>query len=154
MKLAAATRALALAALVVVIDQATKAALTSLISRGHTVELLPFLSLANVRNRGVAFGLFGGASPVLIGLTIVALIGVLVYLAAGATGPRVWASAGLLLGGALGNLIDRVRIDSVVDFIKLPAWPTFNLADAAIVAGVFCLVLLPDGRKRSRASVK
>ena len=65
----------------------------------------------------------------------------LVYLAAGSTGPRVWVSGGLLLGGALGNLADRVRIDSVTDFIDLPLWPAFNLADVAIVAGVFCLVL-------------
>lgn len=145
----AAPRALALAGVVVALDQASKAAFTSLVSGGHTVELLPFLSIADVRNRGVAFGLFGGANPILIGLTIVALVGVLVYLAAGSTGPRVWVSAGLLLGGALGNLADRVRIDSVVDFIDFPVWPTFNLADVAIVAGVLCLVLLPDGRVKA-----
>jgi signal peptidase II len=145
LRIGTAARALALAGLVVALDQASKAAASSLVDRGDTVEVLPFLSIADVRNRGVAFGLFGAASPVLVGLTIAVLIGVLVYLAAGSSGPRVWVSAGLLLGGALGNLADRVRIESVVDFIDVPVWPTFNLADVAIVAGVLCLVLLPDG---------
>jgi signal peptidase II len=146
LKLKAATRALALAGVVVALDQATKAAVASNIGRGNSVHVLPGLELTNVRNSGVAFGLVGGASPILIGLTILALIGVLVYLAAGSTGPRVWVSGGLLLGGALANLADRVRIDSVIDWIDVPAWPTFNLADAAIVIGVFCLVLIPDRR--------
>lgn len=150
LRIGTAARALALAGLVVALDQASKAAASSLVDRGDTVEVLPFLSIADVRNRGVAFGLFGAASPVLVGLTIVALIGVLVYLAARSSGPRVWVSAGLLLGGALGNLADRVRIESVIDFIDVPVWPTFNVADVAIVAGVFCLVLLPDGKAPSR----
>ncbi len=122
-------RALALAGAVVAIDQASKALAESTIGVVH--------------NDGVAFGLFGGASPVLIGITLVLLVVLLVYLAAGSTGMRVWLSAGLLVGGALGNLADRVRMGSVVDFIDVPVWPTFNLADVAIVAGVFCLVLLP-----------
>jgi signal peptidase II len=146
----AAARALALAGIVVALDQGSKAAASSFIDRGDTINVIPGLKLADVRNSGIAFGLFGGASSVLIGVTIVALIGVLVYLAAGSTGPRVWVSSGLLLGGALGNLADRVRIDSVIDFIDVPAWPTFNLADAAIVAGVFCLVLIPDSPKDAR----
>ncbi len=139
-------RALALCGAVVAVDQASKGAVSALINRTEEVEVLPFLELVNVRNQGIAFGLFGDASPFLIGLTVVALIGVLALLAYSAremSGPRVWISAGLLVGGALGNLADRVRIDAVIDFIDVPAWPTFNLADVAIVAGVLCLVLLP-----------
>jgi signal peptidase II len=139
-------KALALAGVVVALDQASKAAATAAVERGHTTELLPFLSLANVRNRGIAFGVFTDASALLIGVTIVILIGVLVFVTRGGTGPRVWVSSGLLVGGALGNLTDRVRIGAVVDFVDLPIWPTFNLADAAIVAGVLCLVLLPDDK--------
>jgi signal peptidase II len=60
----------------------------------------------------------------------------------------MWVSSGLLVGGALGNLADRVRIGAVIDWVDLPLWPTFNLADAAIVAGVLCLVLIPDGTPR------
>lgn len=138
----AGARALALAGAVVAVDQASKAAIVANISRGDTVEVLPFLDLANVRNRGIAFGLFGSANSVLIALTIVVLIGVLAYLSQGGTGPRFWVSGGLLVGGAMGNLADRVRIGSVIDWIDFPYWPTFNLADTAIVIGVLCLVVL------------
>jgi signal peptidase II len=140
----AGAKATALAGVVVAIDQASKAAATAAVARGHETELLPFLSIANVRNTGIAFGAFTGASAFLIGLTIVALIGVLAYVSNGRTGPRMWVSSGLLIGGALGNLADRVRIGAVIDWVDLPLWPTFNLADAAIVAGVLCLVLIPN----------
>jgi signal peptidase II len=140
----AGAKATALAGLVVAVDQASKAAAVAGVARGHETEVLPFLSIANVRNTGIAFGAFTGASAILIGLTIVALIGVLAYVSNGRTGPRMWISSGLLVGGALGNLADRVRIGAVIDWVDLPLWPTFNLADAAIVAGVLCLVLIPD----------
>jgi signal peptidase II len=140
----AGAKATAVAGVVVAIDQASKAAATAGVARGHETELLPFLSIANVRNTGIAFGAFTGASAFLIGLTIVALIAVLGYVSNGRTGPRMWVSSGLLVGGALGNLADRVRIGAVIDWVDLPLWPTFNLADAAIVAGVLCLVLIPD----------
>jgi signal peptidase II len=140
----AAAKATALAGLVVALDQASKAAAVSAVARGHADKILPFLSIANVRNSGIAFGAFSGASAFLIGATIVALIGILVFVSNGRTGPRIWISSGLLVGGALGNLADRVRIGAVVDWVDLPLWPTFNLADAAIVIGVLCLVLIPD----------
>ncbi|MFN2612400.1 MAG: signal peptidase II [Solirubrobacterales bacterium] len=141
----AGARALAVTGAVVAADQASKAAVVASVARGHTAQALPFLDLANVRNRGIAFGLFGSANSMLIAVTILILVGILAYLSQGGTGPRFWLSGGLLLGGAISNLADRVRIGSVIDWIDLPVWPTFNLADAAIVAGVLCLVLLsPD----------
>ena len=95
-----------------------------------------------MRNKGVAFGLGGDISAVLIGATIVLLVGLLVFLAfRGGGGWLVWLPAALLLGGALGNLADRVRDGAVTDFIDLPLWPTFNLADVAITAGVLLLLL-------------
>jgi signal peptidase II len=127
---------------VVAIDQGTKALATSLVSRGDRVEVLPFLAFENVRNQGVAFGLGGDISAVFIGATIVLLVGFLVFLTTrGRTGWLVWVPAALLLGGALGNLADRVRDGAVTDFIHLPLWPTFNLADVAIVVGVVLLLL-------------
>jgi signal peptidase II len=136
---------------VVAIDQGSKAIATSLVSRGDRVEVLPFLHIENVRNKGVAFGLGGDISAVLIGATIVALIGLLVYLAArGRGGVLVWLPAALLIGGALGNLADRVRDGAVTDFIDLPLWPTFNLADVAIVAGVVALLFAHE-HERARA---
>ena len=137
--------ALAVCGAVVALDQGSKAAIRSHVPRGDTVEVLPFLDLANTRNRGVAFGLAGDISPVLIGVTLILLIALLTFLASRArAGIAIWLPAGLLIGGALGNLADRVRDGAVTDFIDLPLWATFNLADVAIVAGVALLVLLPE----------
>jgi signal peptidase II len=133
---------LAACGLVVALDQGSKALATSLVDRGDRVEVLPFLHLENVRNEGVAFGLGGDISAGLIGVTIVLLVGLLVFLALkGGGGWGVWLPAALLLGGALGNLADRVRDGAVIDFIDLPLWPTFNLADMAITVGVLLLLL-------------
>jgi signal peptidase II len=133
---------LAACGVVVALDQGTKALATSLVDRGDRIEVLPFLHIENVRNKGVAFGLGGDISAALIGVTILLLMGLLVFLAArGGSGWRVWLPAALLLGGALGNLADRVRDGAVTDFIDLPLWPTFNLADLAITVGVLLLLL-------------
>jgi signal peptidase II len=133
---------LAACGVVVALDQGTKALATSLVDRGDRVEVLPFLAFENVRNEGVAFGLGGDISAVLIGATIALLVGLLVLLAfRGGSGWLVWLPAALLLGGALGNLADRVRDGAVTDFIDLPLWPTFNLADVAITVGVLLLLL-------------
>jgi signal peptidase II len=132
---------LAACGLVVALDQGSKALATSLVDRGDRVEVLPFLAFENVRNKGVAFGLGGDISAALIGVTIVLLVGLLVFLALRADGGwLVWLPAALLVGGALGNLADRVRDGAVIDFIDLPLWPTFNLADVAITAGVLLLL--------------
>jgi signal peptidase II len=137
-----AVPALAACGIVVAIDQGTKALATSLVDPGDRTEVLPFLAFQNVRNKGVAFGLGGDISAVLIGATIAVLLVLLVYLASrGRGGWLVWLPAALLVGGALGNLADRVRDGAVTDFIDLPLWPTFNLADVAIVAGVLLLLI-------------
>jgi signal peptidase II len=145
--------ALAACGVVVALDQGTKALATSLVSRGDRVEVLPFLHIENVRNKGVAFGIGGDISAVFIGATVILLVGFLVFLAfRGGSGWLVWLPAALLIGGALGNLADRVRDGAVTDFISLPLWPTFNLADLAIVAGVLLLLFdveRSEARKRS-----
>jgi signal peptidase II len=133
---------LAACGVVVAIDQGTKALATSLVERGDRVEVLPFLAFENVRNKGVAFGLGGDISPALIGVTILVLVGLLAFVAGrSSTGWLAWLPAALVIGGALGNLADRVREGAVIDFIDLPLWPTFNLADVAIVAGVLLLLI-------------
>ena len=102
-------------------------------------NLLPGLQLVNTRNRGVAFGFLPGshvAVSVLVGLALIVL---LAYFARNSSKPLIWLPTGLLLGGALGNILDRLRDGSVTDFIKLPlGWPPFNLADAAITIGSCC----------------
>ena len=128
--------ALALCGLVVLADQATKAIVNSSIERGGHVDFLPFLAFENTRNSGVAFGLAGDASPLLIAGMVAIVIALFAFIAVRAHGRGVWLAAGLLVGGALGNLADRARDGAVTDFIELPAWPAFNLADMAIIAGV------------------
>jgi signal peptidase II len=145
--LAALPLALAACGAVVAIDQGSKALATSLVARGDREEVLPFLAFENTRNRGVAFGLAGDVSAWLIGAMLIGLLALLVFLAARASnGTALSLAAGLLVGGALGNLADRVRDGAVTDFIDLPLWPTFNLADTAIVAGVILLVLAVEER--------
>lgn len=143
-----AVRALLLCAAVIAVDQVSKALVIANIERGGTVEVLPFLDLANTRNSGVAFGLAGGVPPALIGVALVMLLGLLVYLSSRSRGGwAIWVPAGLLLGGALGNLADRLRDGAVIDFVDLPLWATFNLADVAIVVGVVLLVFAPERRR-------
>src|ERR671918_334430 len=134
--------ALAACGVVVAVDQGTKALATSLVDRGERVEVLPFLAFENVRNKGVAFGLGGDISIVVIAVTVVLLVALLAFLARRPqTGWLLWLPAALLVGGSLGNLADRARDGAVIDFIELPLWPTFNLADVAIVTGVLLLLI-------------
>ncbi len=132
----------ALAALVVAVDQAAKAAIEAHLVIGEQVDVLGPLGLTLSHNAGVAFGLAGGAGAPLILITLAAL-GVVAYLfARNPTRPWMWVATGLLAGGAIGNLVDRIRADAVTDFVDLPPWPPFNLADVAITAGVLLLVFI------------
>ena len=132
----------ALAAVILVADQVAKAAIEANLVPGEDVDVLGPLGLTLSHNRGVAFGLAGGAGAPLIVLTVAAL-GVVAYLfARNPTRPGMWIAAGLLAGGAIGNLVDRVRAGEVTDFVDLSPWPAFNVADIAITLGVLVLVYL------------
>jgi signal peptidase II len=136
------TLAGALAAVVLVADQIAKAAIEAQLVPGEQVDVLGPLSLTLAHNRGVAFGLAGGAGVPLILVTLVAL-GVVGYLfARDPARPGMWIAAGLLAGGAIGNLADRVRAGEVTDYVDVLSWPPFNLADMAITAGVLVLVFV------------
>lgn len=148
-RLSVLVKAIVVCGAVVAVDQLTKGLVREHIARTEKVEVLPFLDLANTRNSGIAFGLAGDVSPLLIGVALAGLMGLLVFLSLRPNAdPLVWIPAGLLVGGAIGNLADRVRDGAVTDFIDFPSWPTFNLADVAIVVGVMLLVLLPEIRAR------
>jgi signal peptidase II len=143
---AAAKRAWVLAALLaaalVVADQVAKAIVRSQIVLGEEVDVLGPLGLTHTNNTGVAFGLAGGTGAPLIIVMLVAL-GVVTYLfAQDPTRPWMWLASGLLAGGAVGNLIDRIGAGHVTDFIELPPWPPFNLADVGITFGVLLLVVI------------
>lgn len=128
-----------LAATVVVLDQISKAFVVDRIATGDLVRVLGPLELTHSHNDGVAFGLAGGGGVLIIILASVALISLGAFIAAAPEGNLTWISGGLILGGAAGNLIDRVRLGHVTDFILLPGWPAFNLADCAITVGVVLL---------------
>jgi signal peptidase II len=140
-------RALAVAAVVVVIDRLTKAAVVNGIAVGDMKRFLPGVQLVHVRNSGVAFGFFSGGGAVVLVLTLVALTALVVYFVLRPSRPWLWLPVGLLLGGALGNLIDRIGGGSVTDFIKLPFWPAFNVSDMAITFGVLALLYVLEGRR-------
>jgi len=136
-------RMLLCAALVVGLDQATKALVVDSIERGERREVLTFLDLVYVLNEGVAFGFLGGSSRVVVlAVTVAALALVIGWFASNRARPHAWLAVGLLAGGALGNLIDRLARDGVVDFIDFPAWPSFNVADIAITLGALTLALI------------
>jgi signal peptidase II len=129
----------ALCGLVVVLDQAAKAAIEAHIVPGQHVEVLGPLELTLSHNSGVAFGLASGGGARLILVTALALAIVTYVFARDPTRPGIWVAAGLLAGGALGNLADRIRADAVTDYIQIGSWPAFNLADVAVTLGVLLL---------------
>jgi len=133
-------------ALVVAADQVVKALITSAIDRGDERDLVLGIKLINTRNSGVAFGQLQGAGVIVTLLVGVAVVALLVFVGRNARKPLIWLPAGLLLGGALGNVIDRINHGAVVDFLKLPHWPAFNVADSAITIGVLTLLFVMERR--------
>lgn len=133
---------------VILLDQLSKAAVRGAIVAGETHDVLPGVQLVNTRNQGVAFGFLPGRHLAVTILVGVALLVLIVYFARNVTKPLIWLPTGMVLGGALGNILDRVRSGSVTDFIKLPlGWPPFNLADAAITIGVVLLLFVIEARE-------
>ena len=131
-----------LAVVIFIVDQAAKSAVERHLVPGQLVEVLGPLELTLSHNRGVAFGLAGGAGIGLVLLTVAAL-GLIGYLFARNPGrPGMWVATGLVTGGALGNLADRISAGEVTDYIAIGSWPPFNLADVAITCGVVLLALI------------
>lgn len=132
-------RAGLVAALVLGLDQLTKHTLAAGIAQGQEKRFLPGIHLVHVRNTGVAFSLFSGGGTVVLLLTLAALVALIGYLWLRPGRRGLWIPTGMLVGGALGNLIDRLRQGYVVDFIAVKSWPVFNIADSCIVVGVIIL---------------
>jgi signal peptidase II len=126
--------------LVFAADQAAKAAIEAHLVPGQYEEVLGPLELTLSHNRGVAFGLAGGAGVKLLLTTALALAVIGYLFARNPQRPGMWVAVGLLGGGALGNLADRIRADAVTDFVAIGSWPPFNLADVSITLGVLLLV--------------
>lgn len=132
----------ALCAGVLAADQVAKSVVEGRLYPGEQVDVLGPLSLTLAHNTGVAFGLAGGAGAGLVLVTVAALALIGYLFSRDPTRRGMWVAVGLLAGGALGNLIDRVTADAVTDFIDVGSWPPFNLADVAITVGVVLMVLI------------
>ena len=143
-------RAAAVTAVVIALDQATKALVRSQVALGDRDGVVPGVEIVHVRNNGVAFNQLAGGGALVTVVVAVALLALLAYFATHLDKRLVWLPTGMLLGGALGNIIDRIRDGAVTDFIKLPAWPAFNVADMSITFGVLVLlyVIERDGAAR------
>ena len=138
-------------ALVVLVDQVTKKLARDGIRPGEEDPIFPALKLVNVRNEGVAFGIEAGGKTLVIALIALALLALVLYFARHTAKPLIWLPTGLLMGGAIGNIVDRIRDGAVTDFLKIPAWPAFNVADIAITFGVLSLAYVLERRDEDPA---
>lgn len=132
---------LAIAAAIVGLDQLTKWVIREWLERGEAYSMVWPLKIVHVTNSGAAFGMFQGAGPLLVITSVVGMVAILVYLFnPGFAHPVMRLGLAFMLGGAVGNLIDRVAEGRVVDFVKVPNFPAFNVADSAITIGVVLLL--------------
>jgi signal peptidase II len=132
---------------VIVADQVTKQLVDHNIARGASEDLVLGMRFVNVRNTGVAFSSLQGAGGLIGVIVAIALIALLWYFSRHATRSLMWLPTGMLLGGALGNVIDRVREGAVIDFIKVfDFWPAFNVADISVTLGVIALLFVMERR--------
>jgi signal peptidase II len=129
------------AAGVIALDQATKALVRATVARGDSEAVFPGVEIVHTRNTGVAFGALAGGGAIVTLVIALALVALLGYFATHVRRPLVWLPTGMLLGGAIGNVIDRVRDGAVTDFVQLPlGFPPFNVADMSITFGVLVLL--------------
>jgi signal peptidase II len=132
-------------------DQLTKHIVVSHLRLDEQVHVVGPLWIHHVQNSGIAFGLFASATPVVILLTAIAVAWMLIFFArSGARHPVLPVALGLVIGGSVSNLVDRVRLGHVTDFLDLRFWPAFNLADSFICIGVAILLVALLGVDRER----
>jgi signal peptidase II len=147
---------LVVAAAAVVADQLTKQIIGRTLAVGESVDIFGPFSIHHVENSGIAFGFFSSRTTVVIAITAVAVAWMVWFFArAGRRHPVLPVGLGLVLGGSIANLVDRIRLGRVTDFLDFDAWPAFNLADTFIVVGVavlFSALVLADrsGRTNGR----
>jgi signal peptidase II len=135
-------------------DQLTKSVVSDHLALDEGLKVVGPFSIHHVQNSGIAFGLFSSATAAVIVLTTLAVAWMLFFFArSGARHPILPAALGLVIGGSVSNLIDRVRLGHVTDFLDFRYWPAFNLADSFIVIGVvilFLILLFTDREPRRR----
>ncbi|HLE78412.1 MAG TPA: signal peptidase II [bacterium] len=145
-----------MASAIVLADQAVKALVGRLLPLGDSVPLIPgIVALTHVRNTGIAFGMAGGVPVAVPGAIALTFLFLLFYNRPRWTRPPLARAAlALLAGGAVGNLVDRVRVGAVIDYLDVFVWPVFNLADLAVTTGsaLLILALIPRREPEGAAS--
>ena len=146
--------AFALALSVFLADQGLKKLVEGSMRLGESIPVIPpVLYLTHIKNDGGAFGILGGQGSILLLASAVAVAFVLWMLLEGPPARITALGCGLILGGAAGNLLDRLKTGEVTDYVDLRIWPIFNAADAAIVLGVAALLLATLRSGKIRAAV-
>ena len=132
---------LVVAAVIIALDQLMKWVIRETVDRGDSHPLIWPLEIVHFTNTGAAFGMLQGAGPLLVLTSVVGMAAIVVFLFNPSFAhPLMRLGLAFMLGGAVGNLIDRVKDGEVVDFIKVPNFPAFNVADSAITIGVLLLI--------------
>lgn len=145
-----------IAALIVVLDFLTKRVVSTNILPHESINILPFLRIVHVENKGAAFGLFAAlGNNIFVVISVITITFIAAYAYRFAKGWEIY-SFSFILGGALGNLIDRLTIGKVIDFIDLSVgkwhWPAFNVADSALTVGIGLFILINLRHRKSQES--
>jgi signal peptidase II len=135
---------------VILLDQVTKRIVTGSVERGEQINVFLGIDITYVRNKGVAFGALGGGGTLVTVLTVAAVALLALYFAYHTGKPYLWLPFGAVAGGALSNMVDRIRDGAVIDWLDPILWPAFNLADVAIVVGILGLLYVIEGPKRNQ----
>ncbi len=135
----------AVSSTILLLDYITKLLIVKNVQLSETIDLLPFLRIVHVKNTGAAFGLFSNLSNnVFVAISFVAIILITLYMRKVSNRLELF-SLSLILGGAVGNLVDRLRIAKVIDFIDFFVgeyhWPAFNVADSALTVGIILFLI-------------
>lgn len=145
----------AIAMAAIAADQLTKQIVSGTLALGEEVHIIGPFSIHHVRNPGIAFGFFSDAISIVIALTTIAVSWMVVFFArSGRRHPILPVALGFVLGGSSSNLLDRIRLGHVTDFLDVRFWPAFNLADSFIVVGIailFAALAAADRRPAPRS---
>ena len=125
---------------VVILDQITKWIVNATLAVGQSVPVFPTFSVMHIRNTGAGFGVLQGQNSIFILIALIAIVAIIVMMKKIIEKHHTTVFASMILGGAVGNLIDRITYGSVTDFLNFSFWPAFNIADAALTLGVLGLI--------------
>ena len=128
------------ALVILVLDRISKVAVTKNLLQGHSIKIIPgIFHITLISNNGTAFGLFKGQNTFFIILSALVILSIVAYSFKARLAAPASLALGLILGGAIGNLTDRIRFGYIIDFLDFRIWPVFNVADSAITVGVIIL---------------